>query len=313
MTFHTKTFEAAKGKWRGILLSLGVPESALRDKHGPCPVCGGDDRFRFDNKEGAGTFICSHCGAGDGLKLAQLFTGLGFREVASQIDALIGNITPDTVRPKAEITDEERRVALRALWAQTKPVQYGDLADRYLTARGCGDTSYPKALRFGTSIRDGEGGIRPCLAAVVSNAEGHPVTMHRTFLRPDGLAKAEMASPRKLMPGSIPEGAAVRLSDGAASSIGIAEGIETALSASALYGLPVWAAISAGMLAKWCPPPGCEEVAIFGDSDPGFAGQAAAYTLAHRLAVKGIAVTVHVPDTMGYDWNDVLMSRRKIS
>ena len=70
---HAPLREQHAHHWHGILVGLGVPASALVNKHGPCPVCGGNDRFRFDDKEGLGTFICSHCGAGDGPKLAMLF------------------------------------------------------------------------------------------------------------------------------------------------------------------------------------------------------------------------------------------------
>ena len=61
-------------------------------------------------------------------------------------------------------------------------------------------------------------------------------------------------------------------------------------------------------LANWTPPEGCTEVAIFGDNDPKFAGQAAAYQLASRLASTGIDVTVHIPRQSGWDWNDELMT-----
>ena len=114
-----------------------------------------------------------------------------------------------------------------------------------------------------------------------------------------------MASPRKMMPGQLPDGACVMLSDWPGyGAIGVAEGIETALAASARFEIPVWAAISSNMLAKWNPPVGAEEVAIFGDNDPKFGGQAAAYSLAHRLAVKGLNVSVHIPQLPGTDWAD---------
>lgn len=309
--FHDRTTSAAKGKWRGILLELGLPEACLKDKHGPCPMCGGADRFRWDNKGGTGTYICNACGAGDGMKLAMEFTGKPFPEVAKRIDGLIGNVTPDTHKPKPEMTDDDRRQILRATYAATAPIAPGDLAHTYLKARKVDELIYPQALRFGAAIRDGDGGVRPCMVAMVTDMAGKPVTMHRTFLRPDGLAKAEMEAPRKLMPGSLPGGACVRLSDYHGGPLGIAEGIETAMSASALYTMPVWAAINAAMLAKWAPPDGCDEVAVFGDNDPKFGGQAAAYGLAHRLAVKGIAVTVHIPDTPETDWNDIHMQRSK--
>ena len=56
---HEKTVNAAKGKWRGILLSFGIPEKCLQNKHGPCPLCESKDNFRWDNKDGRGTYICT--------------------------------------------------------------------------------------------------------------------------------------------------------------------------------------------------------------------------------------------------------------
>ena len=309
--WNEKTIDASKGKWRGILLQLGLPETALVNKHGPCPMCGGTDRFRFDNKEGAGTFICSQCGAGSGMDLAMKYTGRPFGEVASEIDAILGNtkIEPDRVRP--DMTEAQRQAALRELAQQTVKVRSGDLVDRYLSARGVGQTEYPKALRFAASVRDGGGSLRPAMVATVQAADGSNVTLHRTFLRPDGMAKAEMASPRKLMPGSLPEGAAIRLSEYSGGPLGIAEGIETALSAVELFDIPAWAAINAHNLSRWAPPEGCTEVAVFADNDPKFAGHAAAWALAHRLSVKNIEVTVHVPERAGDDWNDVLLCQKQ--
>jgi putative DNA primase/helicase len=312
MIYHEKTSHAAKGKWRGILMALGVPDAALVNKHGPCPLCGGNDRFRWDNVEGRGTYICTHCGAGDGFKLATEFTGKSFAEIAPEIDTLLGNHKFETDKPKPVLTDQQRLDALKAVWVDTRPIAQGDLAHRYLTARGVGEVIYPDALRFGT-LRDGEGGVRPCMVALVGRY-GQPKfdTMHRTFIREDGLAKAEMSSPRKIMPGEIPDGASVMLSRWTESgTLGIAEGIETALSASALFDIPVWAAINSTMLEKWIPPAGCQEVAIFGDNDTKFGGQAAAYRLAHRLSVKGVSVTVSIPSTPNWDWNDDLLSRHK--
>lgn len=309
--WHVNTTQAAKGKWKGILLTLGVPAEVLVDRHGPCPMCGGKDRFRWDNKEGQGTFICNSCGAGDGMKLAIGVTGKPFAEVAKEIDAMLGNLKPDGDKPRADLSEAQRLSALREVAGQTVRIQRGDLVDKYLTTRGVGEHTYFKTLRFAPRLRDGEGQIRPCMVATVQDPAGVNVTLHRTFLKPDGSAKAEMASPRKLMPGPLPKGSAVRLSDYTGGPLGIAEGIETALSAIVLFEMPVWAAINAHMLANWTPPDGCTEVAIFGDNDPKFAGQASAYQLAHRLALAGIDVTVHIPRDAGRDWNDELMASYK--
>jgi putative DNA primase/helicase len=87
--------------------------------------------------------------------------------------------------------------------------------------------------------------------------------------------------------------------------LGIAEGIETALSATALFGVPCWAAVNAGMLAAWQPPPETKRIIVFGDNDPNYAGQAAAYALAARLGSDERAVEVQIPAEVGADWNDV--------
>lgn len=313
--YHVKTYEAARGKWRGILLELGMPAEALTGKHVPCPMCGGDDRFRWDNKDQRGTFICNSCGAGDGLNLALKFTGREYRDVCDRIDAIVGNLKPDAA-PRPAMTQDDRRDMLRRVYAATKPVQPGDLAHTYLATRGVDEMIYPDALRFGPAITDGDGGIRPCMVAMVGvhgvlDAKGRQryETMHRTFLKPDGSGKAEMESPRKLMPGDVPDGACVMLSRYTGGPLGIAEGIETAMSATALHGIPTWAALTAGLMAKWRPPVGCDEVHIFADHDRKFGGQSAAYQLAHRLACNGISATVHVPETPGSDFNDIWLKR----
>lgn len=307
--FHEKTTSAARGKWRGILLTLGVPSSALKNRHGPCPLCGGNDRFRFDDKEGSGSWICNVCGAGGGMDLAMKFTGKGFRELAPEIDNMLGNLKPEA--PRREMSEETRRDILRRTWLETKQMIAGDLADVYLQSRGLGELVYPPSLRFHPSMRDGDGGVHPCMVALVGLPGQRPATMHRTFLRKDGMGKAEIPCPRKLMPGDVPDGACVQLSEYTGGPLGVAEGIETAMAASAMFDLPVWAAISAGMLRKWMPPEGCTDVAIFGDNDHKFAGQAAAYDLAHKLAArKNIAVTVHIPSVTGTDWADEYQHRK---
>jgi putative DNA primase/helicase len=65
--------DRAKGRWRNILPSLGIPSKALTNRHGPYPMCGGKDRFRFDDKGGRGTWFCSQCGGGDGIELVKRF------------------------------------------------------------------------------------------------------------------------------------------------------------------------------------------------------------------------------------------------
>ncbi len=90
--------EAAKGRWASILPSLGVGADFLQDRHGPCPGCGGKDRFRYDDIQGAGNFVCSQGGGdlltGDGFELLAHVhgwdRGRGLREVAAQVGIEIG-------------------------------------------------------------------------------------------------------------------------------------------------------------------------------------------------------------------------------
>jgi putative DNA primase/helicase len=103
-------------------------------------------------------------------------------------------------------------------------------------------------------------------------------------------------------------GAAIRLTP-ASQVLGIAEGIETALSVMELFEVPCWSCVSAGGIESFEPPPGVKEVLIFGDNDLSYTGQAAAYLAAKRLRLKGYETEVHIPDAVG-DWLDVLQARK---
>jgi putative DNA primase/helicase len=268
-------------------------------------MCGGKDRFRFDNREGEGTWICNVCGAGDGIGLAMMFTGQDFRTIADRIDGLVGNVKAQA--PKPRITPERRVELLRTIYLQTQPVAAGDLVDIYLRSRGLNVDACPAALRFAHRLEDGEGGVHPAMVALVGvYGAAKYSAMHRTFLRRDGLGKADIPAPRKLTPGELPDGACVQLSGFVPGQpLGIAEGIETALAASLLFEMPVWSALNTSLLKRWSPPDGCPEVTVFGDNDQKFGGAAAAYALAQRLAAKGIEVNVRLPAEAGTDWADV--------
>ncbi|MFQ7479504.1 MAG: toprim domain-containing protein, partial [Parasutterella excrementihominis] len=53
----------------------------------------------------------------------------------------------------------------------------------------------------------------------------------------------------------------------------ISEGIETALSASELFGVPVWSVVAAFNFRNFVPPKSVRRIIIFGDSDKNFIGQ----------------------------------------
>ncbi|MEX5450882.1 primase-helicase zinc-binding domain-containing protein, partial [Stutzerimonas stutzeri] len=70
-----KTAELMRGRWHDALKYAGMTGRELSGKHCPCPMCGGKDRFRFDDKDGTGSYFCAGCGAGDGMKLMMRLTG----------------------------------------------------------------------------------------------------------------------------------------------------------------------------------------------------------------------------------------------
>lgn len=298
--------DRARGRWLGILPALGIEESFLTGKHGPCPLCGGKDRWRWDNKEGRGTWICSQCGAGDGIALVMQKNRWEFREAAKHIEAIVGSTPVKT--PKRERSDHDKRDAMNRLWRSSKAIEINDPAGRYLMRR-VGLTSFPACLRTAYNVRYQSDcpSFHPAMIAMVTAPDGKPSILHRTYLTDDG-HKASIIGTRRLMPGTVPKGAAIRLGP-AGDALGIAEGIETALSASALFGVPCWAAVSAGMLAAWQPPPETRRVIIFGDSDSSYTGQAVAYTLARRLASDGYILEIQIPAVTGADWNDVHQSQ----
>ena len=298
--------EAAQGRWRGILPALGIDTRHLTGKHGPCPLCRGRDRFRFDDQEGRGTWICSHCGAGDGVALVMAANGLQFRDAATRIEGLVG--TAPRQQPKPEQSDRDQREAMNRLWRSSRAVQSDDPVALYLKRR-VGLVSFPPVLRTATATPyHGDGvSLHPAMIAMVSGPDGAPATLHRTYLSADG-AKADVESPRRLMPGQIPKGSSVRLFD-EATELGVAEGIETAFAAASLFGVPTWAALTAGLMTDWSPPETVSSIVIFGDCDASFTGQSAAFALARRLTAKGLTVRVEIPDQVGTDWADVLVEK----
>jgi putative DNA primase/helicase len=285
--------ERMKGRWHGVLPMLGVPSAFLTGKHQPCPMCGGRDRARFDDKEGMGTFICSQCGAGDGVSLVMKVNGWDFKTAAERIEALAGDVTPRASKPAPDPDKLMRR--MRDRWNSGKAIS--QLVKGYLFGRGI-DPGDVCDLREDSASRE--------MLALVRDASGNGCQVHRTLLSEDG-AKLD----RLFMPGPIAKGAAVRLMphDG---ELGIAEGIETALSAAILFGLPTWAALNASLLKTWEPPADLKRVVVFADNDENCTGQAAAYELARRLSSR-VAVSVELPKTMGQDWNDVLQERASLS
>lgn len=300
--------DRAAGKWGSILPALGVDKKHLTGRHGPCPSCGGKDRFRYDDKEGRGTFFCSGCGPGTGVDLVMRVGQVDFKTAVQLIDPLL----PDApvVVPKAV---DGRLPDGKGAWLRGLPILPGDAVSKYLGKRGLSFKDYPSQIRIvPKAVYKHDDGRKESFPAMIANFVSpcrEWTTIHMTYLTHEG-EKADVPKVRKFFPGKIPVGGAVRLAP-SAETMGIAEGLETALSAMQLFDIPVWAALTSIGLTKWEPPETAKHVLIFADADAKFAGQHAAYALAYRLACKGLNVEVRLPPEIGNDWNDVLVSDRR--
>jgi putative DNA primase/helicase len=293
----TTTAERAVNRWNEIFEKLEIPPAILNKRHQPCPFCGGKDRFRYTDYKGWGCWICSHCGSGNGFNFLMNYFDWTFPDAARKVDEIIG----------VRVTFERRKPnTAEDIWRKTKPIRPRDPVGRYLINR-VGITTFPSVLRTAENVYYEPSVYYPCMVARLTAPNGHPSTVHRTYITEDG-KKAPVESPKKFVAGSIETGSALRLTP-IFEHIGIAEGAETALAVTKLFGVPCWATMTSILMAKWIPPNGVKSITIYGDRDSSYAGQAAAYTLAHRVVGK-IKVDIKLPSEVDTDWLDIL--ERKI-
>ena len=106
----------------------------LKDKHGACPMCGGTDRFRFDDKHGNGEYYCNGCGAGDGFTLLEKCLGWAFAEAARRVGEAVGLPGPPVGRRRELGPRSRLRALLQRIWDEAKPVESGDEVAKYLVA-----------------------------------------------------------------------------------------------------------------------------------------------------------------------------------
>lgn len=193
------------------------------------------------------------------------------------------------------------QAALR-LWGEASPIS-GSSAWRYLAARGV-ETASPE-LRYHPRTPHGprpNTQFRPAMIAAVRDDSGL-VAVHRSFLDPRQPRLAALSAPRCGL-GRFGRGA-VRLG-GTASRLGLAEGIETALSASVLFEVPCWATLGTERFGLVALPAEVTELLLFLDND---AGGHRAEALACEAFAHLPAIETHYPLRPGDDWNDVLHAR----
>ena len=187
------------------------------------------------------------------------------------------------------------------IWHESQPAA-GSKVSIYLARRGI-VAPVPPSLRFHPNLEYHPTGTQfPAMVAAVQGADRNITGVHRTYLLPDGSAKAVLSSPKMAL-GHIGNGA-VRLAR-AGPVLGLAEGIETALSAMQLFGVPCWAGIGS-RLDKMTLPDIVRSVTVFADN--GDAGTKAAHKAVETFTGQGRKVTLRFPPKGLGDWNDALQA-----
>ena len=212
-----------------------------------------------------------------------------------------------TNEPESTSTRKPSAAALR-IWRDAQPLRASP-AKAYLESRGILAAS--PALRFHPRTPLGPKGrarFLPAMIAAVSLDEG-PIAIHRTFLSTEASGKAAFEKPKRAL-GALGE-AAVRLFAPVSGKLGLAEGVESAMSAYALTGIPVWATLGNERFGLVSVPESVTELHLFVDHDAG--GELAASRGLAAYARDGRTIHVRKPSSRDTDWNDELTAwlRRK--
>lgn len=263
---------------------------------GPCPVCGGDDRFSINKKKQF--FYCRICEVGGNvIALVEHLDGVDFK---TAVKTLINDDRPRTApvaRPTKTDEDEKLKyeIAMR-IWRDARAA-VGTLVETYLKSR-CITIPPPPSLRFEPRLMHTGWrhnlkiiSFHPGMVALVTRGtDGEPVAIHRTFLARDGSGKAPV-EPQKMMLGPC-SGGAVRLAP-ATDFLMVGEGIETCLAAMQATGSPAWSALSTSGLHALGLPDDVRRVTILADGDD--AGEAAALDAGRRWKREGRVVRIARP------------------
>jgi len=226
----TETISASRHRWEEILFQLGIDLPGL-NKHGPCPCCGGTDRFRFDDKDGRGTWFCNQCGSGDGLDLVAKVKKCNPLQATKFLAGL--SLTNKTAPAREKVLKPcasiEAQRLLNSSLIGTSP---------YLASKGLSASvqllNVPKELTIGGVSFDSESMLLP-----IHDIDGTLVSAQ--------LVSA--AGEKRYLPGTRQNGGFIKVGDSSnTANIIIAEGYATALTLNQTTGYFTLAAMSANNL-----------------------------------------------------------------
>jgi len=231
---------------------------------------------------------------GDEGYLLRCFAGCEVGDIASALglgirDLFFGSSKPVDVKLIQKAINQPLGLQpwAQRLWDDTKPLS--GMALDYLDARRCAIPPSDGDLRWHEAVKHPSGHVGAALIGLVTHIESNePMSLHRTWIASTGKASVE---PNRMLAGkhSAKHGV-IRLfpDDAVTLSLGVAEGIETALSMAHDHE-PVWATISATNMAS-LPVIDIESLVIAVDNDP--AGQKASEACARRWHDAGVRVSL---------------------
>lgn len=248
-----------------------------------------------------------------GRLIVKCFAGCDSRDILGALWdlGLIQHERGAPVRPRPRVEPQQPRepdpdASALALWHAAEPIA-GTLGERYLRERGISHP-LPPSLRFRPDVRYPLAGtILPAVIAAVQRPDRTVVAVQATFLTLRG-RKAPVSAPR-ITTGSLGTGA-VRLAH-AAETLGLAEGVENALSAIEMTGTPCWATLGAQRLPRLTLPDIVRRVVIFADRDA--TGELHAGLAATAYSRQGRSVEIKWPPGDAPDWNDALRADRTVT
>lgn len=304
------TIDFAKGQWAKIFAAYKLPPITGK-KHfkGKCPLCQQKGKFRIDDRDGRGTWICV-CGSGNGIQLLEKATGKDFKTLADELDILLNNQREKSApqQPKDNSVSNFRGRVVNC-YSTLKPLRDTSAA-KYLQNRGIFSLPAEQVKFCSNQPIPKHTGEFQAIWALATDARGQLCYLHRTYLQ--GAKKANIKVVKK-MDGlqeknylEYAASVAIRMFP-VASTLGIAEGIETALSCHQIYGVNTWSTMNAGFMEKFIAPKGVKHLIIFADNDWSATGEAAAYECARKNLVANNdieKVSVRWPDLN--DFNDLL-------
>lgn len=291
-----------------VIESRGVKLRGRTERTGPCPRCGGTDRFSINTRKQV--FHCRRCQrGGDVITLVQHIDGVDFPKA---VETLLGSPvrladTPHRADgPKgsgsSEADEYERQQHRKAawFWQNRKPIT-GTPAELYLRKARRYQGTIPLTLAYlPPLIPQHHHALIAAFAIAQETAPGRllaPVdvgAVHLTFLKADGSGKAD-TKPNKIILGR-PCGLPIMVAPpGDALTLVIAEGIEDGLTAHEATGAAAWAAGAAGFMPALADkvPGNIESVTIMQDADA--TGRRNAELLAIPLIKRGIEVRLSTP------------------